>query len=45
MSFSRGAVYMAAALVGSVEKPWLTLAGPFLSFLSQTGVENALLPL
>ena len=29
----------------AVEKPWLTLAWPFLSFLTQTGIDKALLPL
>ena len=28
----------------AVEKPWSALAGPFLSFLTQTGVNKALLP-
>ena len=29
----------------AVERPWLALAGPFLSCLAQTGVETAPLPL
>ena len=28
-----------------VEKPWLVLAWPFLSFLTQTGIDKAPLPL
>ena len=27
----------------AVEKPWLALAGPFLSFITQMGIEKALL--
>ena len=37
---AQSAVQMAAALA-AVEKPWLTLAGPFMSFLIQTGVDKA----
>ena len=29
----------------AVENPWSLLAGPFLSFLTQMGIEKALLPL
>ena len=29
----------------AVERPWSALAGPFLSFLTQTGVQTAPLPL
>ena len=28
----------------AVEKPWSMLGGPFVCFLAQAGVENALLP-
>ena len=29
----------------AVEKPWPALAGPFLSFLTQTGIDKTPLPL
>jgi len=41
---ARGAMHMAAAWL-AVEKPWLALAGPFLTLLAQTGSGTTPLPL
>ena len=42
----RGDVHMAAALAGcSVEKPWLALAGPFLTLFSTNSLRNHSPPL
>ena len=39
-----GAMHMAAALADYIEKPLSALAGRFLSFLIQTGIDEAPLP-
>ena len=39
------AVHMAAALAGYIEQPWLVLAGPFLTLLTQMGSGTTPLPM